>query len=306
MRKLRLSNLFVQMALLSSTMLLASTGSIPTRLFNPDFLQGDCSYHSLNTASDGMIYFTVSTHHDQSSARIFRFDPVTESISQIGDLGKILGEDPTIRISQGKIHTPLVEHEDYLYFATHTSYYDGNLPNMTPSDGRSPYPGGHFMRYHLPTGTFEDLAQLSLPNEGIITMAVDKVNNTLYGMTWPTGLLISYNLEEKLLHNWGAVQGRGEWGPLPNEWNFICRRLAVDNSGNIYGSTDTGSIWKFIKGKQRPVEYFEDLNVLDTAPPPEPGFEILPEVHYFWNNWRTILWNTNTESFWGQIGRAHV
>jgi hypothetical protein len=265
-------------------------------------LQGDCSYHSLTTASDGMIYFTVCTHHDQSSARLYQFNPATESIAQVGDLGDILGEDSTKQIPHGKIHTPLVEHEDYLYFSTHTSYYAGNLPNTAPADGRSPYPGGHFMRYHLPTGAFEDLAQLKLASEGIITMAVDKVNNTLYGLTWPTGLLISYNLEEKLLHNWGAVQGRGEWGPLADEWNFICRRLAVDDAGNVYGATDTGRIWQFIKGRQRPVEYFDELNVADLAPPPEPGFSLLPEPHFFWNNWRTILWNKTTDSFWGLQG----
>ncbi len=302
MRKPPPSPLFILIVLLSYTGLLASTERIPTRVFNPGYLQGDCSYHSLTAASDGMIYFSVCTHHDQSSARLFQFDPATELIVQIGDLGNILGEDSTRQIPQGKIHTPLIEHEDYLYFSTHTSYYSGNLPNRVPPDGRAPYPGGHFMRYHLPTGTFEDLAQLKLPNEGIITMAVDTVNDTLYGLTWPTGLLISFNLEEKLLHNWGAVQGRGEWGPLQNDWNFICRRLAVDDAGNVYGATDTGRIWRFIKDKQRPVEYLDKLNVADIAPPPEPGFTHLPEAHFFWNNWRTILWNPSTDSFWGLQG----
>ena len=280
----------------------ASPQTVPTSLFNPGYLAGDCSYHSITAASDGMLYFTVCTHHPEKSARIYRFDPKLEAIRQIGDLGEILGEDPQSTIPHGKIHTDLIEHDGYLYFSTHTSYYDGNLPRISPSDRRAPYPGGHFMRFHLETGVFEDLAQLNLPNEGIITMTVDQANDTLYGLTWPTGLLLSYNLDEKLLHNWGAVQGRGEWGRLAEEWDFICRKLAIDEGGNLYGATDTGQIWHFEKGKQRPVDFLEDLNLRSVAPVQETAFEIPAEPHFFWNNWRTILWNPTTESFWGLQG----
>ncbi len=280
----------------------APNKSIPTKLFDPGYLEGDCNYHSLTAASDGMLYFTVCTHHTESSARIYRFNPTDESTTQIGDLGKILGSDPRKQIPHGKIHTALDEHDGFLYFATHTSFYDGNLPGITPEDGREPYPGGLFMRYNLKTGAFENLAQLNLPSEGIIAMSIDKTSDTLYGMTWPTGLLISYNLEEKLLHNWGATQGRGEWGRLPSEWDFICRKLAVDNNGNLYGSTDTGRIWNLDTDQQRPVNYLKSLN-LDRIPPiQETNFEIPAEAHFFWNNWRTILWNNETESFWGLHG----
>ncbi|MEX0329823.1 MAG: hypothetical protein AB3N64_00235 [Puniceicoccaceae bacterium] len=275
---------------------------VPVRLFNPDYLEGDCSYHSLTAASDGRIYFTIGTHHDQSAARIYRFNASSESIDEIGDLTEILGDNPSRQILHGKIHTPLIEDEGYLYFSTHTSSYDGNLPNIRPADGRAPYPGGFLMRYELASGTYEKLAQLQLPSEGIITLTMDTAGDTLYALTWPTGLLLSYNLEEGLLLNWGAVQERGEWGLLPGEWSFICRRLAMDDAGNLFGSTDTGRVWKFNNGLQRPVEYLPGLNVADVAPAQESAFELLPEPHYFWFNWRTILWNPNTASFWGLQG----
>jgi hypothetical protein len=173
---------------------------------------------------------------------------------------------------------------------------------MSPDDGRVPYSGGHFIRYELETGEFEDLAHLGLSNEGIITMAVDTANGMLYGLTWPTGLLLSYDLDEGLLNNWGAVQQRGEWGRFPDEWNFINRTLAINPAGELYGSTNTGRIWHFESGKQRPVDYLDALS-LDRVPPvQEMDFEILPEMHYFWRNWRTILWNPNTASFWGLHG----
>ncbi|MBT5902932.1 MAG: hypothetical protein HOH58_12580 [Opitutaceae bacterium] len=275
---------------------------IPTRLFDPQFLEGDCNYHNLTSASDGKLYFTLGTHNDQTPTHLYRFDPTAEEITPIGNLSDVLGESPQEHIPHGKIHTPLIEHDGHLYFGTHTSYYEGNLPNMVPPEGRAPFSGGHFMRYNLVTGKFEDLAQLQLPNEGIITAALDQKTETLYGLTWPTGLLISYNLTEGMLKNWGAVQERGEWGRLPDEWNFICRRLAIDPDGNLFGGTDTGRIWNFESDQQRPVKYYENLNLTHLAPVQEANFEVPAEAHFFWNNWRTILWNPNTESFWGLQG----
>jgi len=275
---------------------------IPVEIFDPGYLEGDSNYHSLTAASDGMIYFPVNTHHGHSSVQLYRFDPHGATIELIGNINDALGEDVDVQIPHGKIHTPLIEHKGFLYFATHTSQYEGSLPKMTPQDGRMPYQGGHFMRYSLETGNFEDLAHLNLPNEGIITMVVDTVNETLYGLTWPTGLLISYNLDEGLLHNWGAVQERGEWGRLPDEWNFICRTLGIDDRGNLYGATDTGRIWHFEAGEQRPVDYLDPLTLDHLPPVQDIDFDIPAEPHFFWRNWRTILWNPTTESFWGLHG----
>lgn len=275
---------------------------IPAEIFNPGYLEGDSNYHCLTAASNGKIYFAVNSHHPDASVRIYRFDTNKDRITLVVDVSEALGLDPKKQIIHGKIHTPLIEHNGYLYFATHTSQYDGNVPMKNPSDGRAPYEGGHFMRLNLDTEELEDLAHLNLPNEGIITMEVDKVEGTLYGLTWPTGLLISYNLEEGLLQNWGSVHERGEWGHMPNEWDFVCRTLGVDDKGVIYGSSSTGRVWQFDKTQQRPVNYYKNLD-LDAVPPIQSSsFEMKPEIHYFWRNWRTITWNPNTDSFWALHG----
>ena len=59
-------------------------------------------------------------HHSDSS--ILGFSHTHLSGTGIGDLGDILGEDSTKQIPHGKIHTPLVEHEGYLYFSTQCSW----------------------------------------------------------------------------------------------------------------------------------------------------------------------------------------
>ena len=280
---------------------ICAEGNVETRLFDPGYLEGDCNYHSLTAASDGKLYFAISTHQAESSARIYRLDPTSGKTKQVGDLGEILGTQTDRETPHGKIHSGLIEHEGYLYFATHTSSYDGNLPNLNP-EGRSPFPGGHFVRYHLNTSTFEALAQLQLPNEGIITMQLDKQTETLYGLTWPTGLLISYNHKDKQLRNWGATQERGEWGHLGSEWSFICRKLGIDGQGTLYGSTDKGRVWNLDTEKQRPIYYSTNLDLNEVGPNRDPAFKILPEAHYYWQGWRTILWNEKTNSFWGLHG----
>lgn len=280
----------------------ASSGVLEVDLFDPEFLEGDCNYHSIKPASNGLIYFTIGTHHPLESARLYAFDPSTEAISEWARLDEALGEDPTKLVPHGKIHTPLIEDEGYLYFTTHTSVYDGSLPDLVPDDGREPYPGGHFARLHMETGAVESLARIPLPNEGLITFEMDTTRDRLYALTWPSGILFTYELETDLLQQFGATQSRGEWGQLGEDWQFICRRLALDPDGHLYGSTDTGRIWRFNDDNQRPLTLLEGLS-LDLVPPvQEAGFVISDEPHYFWRNWRTILWNPDTGSFWGLHG----
>ena len=275
---------------------------IRAEIFDPGYLEGDSNYHCLTSASNGQLYFGINSHQPGASARVYRFDPETTEMKLVADVSEVLELDPAREILHGKIHTPLIEFEGSLYFATHTSQYDGNLPMIAPIDGRHPYSGGHFMRMDLATEKVEDLAALNLASEGIISMGLDPVERVLHGLTWPTGLLLSYDMESGLVHNRGGVQERGEWGALGPEWDFICRSLGTDGEGTVYGATNTGKIWRFEKARQRPVVFYENLD-LDAVPPVQSEtFTILPEPHYFWRNWRTIAWNEQTESFWGLHG----
>lgn len=154
----------------------------------------------------------------------------------------------------------------------------------------------------IPTGRVEAVAASNLPSEGIITMALSPENDMLYGLTWPSGILLGYDLTAGKLHNWGAVQGRGEWGQLGEDWEFICRSLGVDDHGVVYGSTNTGEIWRLDHTAARPLQHYHQLH-LDAVPAIQSeSFTITDEVHFFWRNWRTIAWNDQTDSFWGIHG----
>lgn len=71
------------------------------------------------------------------------------------------------------------------------------LPTTTPN-GKNLYPGGHFLAYDLATGEFEDLA-IAPEGEGILTMTIDRERGHLYGITWPLGYFIHYDISAKTL-----------------------------------------------------------------------------------------------------------
>ncbi len=267
---------------------------IEAELFNPRFREGDSNYHALAAVSDGKIHFAVNSHDPDRAARYYTFNPATKAITFVAEMDTALGEDAKTQVSQGKIHTPIIEHNGKVWFATMTSFYEGRLPG-TGNYGKSPYGGGHFVSYDLKTGQFTDLAKV-IPSESIITMNMDTKNEILYGLTWPSGLLVSYDIKGDELCNWGAVQGRGEWGEHPWEWDVICRTLAIDPEGNVYGSTMDGMIWHYDRTQARRVRYIEGLD-LARVPRVQSAEEELKGD--FYHCWRVIRWNPNTNSFWG-------
>lgn len=301
-RPLRSAGIGVGLLLTAAGLAAQSARTLPVEIFDPGFPVGDSSYHALTVASDGQVYFSIGTHQVHSSAQLFRFDPTARKIDHLADLSEVAGIDPRAEVPHGKVHTPLIEHAGSLYFTTHTSTYIDTLPDVAPADGRRPYQGGDFMRVVLATGEVERLAASHLPNEGLITMALDPDAAMLYGLTWPSGILMGYDLTSGQLHQWGAVQERGEWGRLGDDWNFICRSLGIDQAGRLYGSTNTGRIWSFDRDATRPLQYYAQLD-LDAVPTIQSeSFAVTDEVHFFWRNWRTIAWNPSTESFWGIHG----
>ena len=268
---------------------------ITAEIYQPDFLMGDCSYTALISASDGKIYFSIGTHNNDYAARFYNFDPVTKKVVLIAKLDEVFGEDARKQFSSGKVHTRIFEHKGKIWFATHTSFYNKvGLPG-TEYNGKQPYNGGHFVNYDLSTGKFTVLAQI-FRHEGIISMTMDKKNEVLYGLTWPSGMLVSFNIKQNDLRYWGAVQNRGEWGQFPAEWNNICRTIQIDSNGSLFGSTINGQIWKFDPARDRAISYVKGLD-LKRVPFSQSAKATLNKP--FNHNWRTIEWNSKTNSFWG-------
>ena len=188
------------------------SAKLTARTFDSGFELAHDTYNGMGAGSDGNIYYVLSSESHEIGAQMYRYDPSTDAITHLGDLTEACGEKGKKTIAQGKSHVTFVESFGKLYFATHLGYYtliDGKEKTGIPPSGYKPYPGGHFLAYDMTTGKFTDLA-IAPYGEGILTMNMDIRRGRLYGITWPTGYFIRYDLEREELKNIGPQFKQGE------------------------------------------------------------------------------------------------
>lgn len=247
------------------------------------------SYNSISAASDGKIYYVLSSKSIDEGGRMYSYDPVTDQIKFLADLTEICGEKGQKTLPQGKCHCELYERKGKLYFSTHGGYYeiiDGmeRVPINLP-EGYKDYPGGHFLTYDLSTGEFEDLG-IPKEGEGIVTMTMDTIRNQIYAITWPKGYFIHYDLNTKNIEDLGQISHEGEAGRLGDDYRVLCRSLLINYSdGMVYYSTGDGDIFNYNPGKKE-IKKLENVNLridyFGKYDPTRPG-----SMSY---NWRRIFW----------------
>ena len=93
-------------------------------------------------ASDGKFYFGAASHSHDTAGMFLQYDPQTKKITVLSnDLSATCGENAKKMTPQGKTHTPLLEHEGWLYFGTHTANYWPYAQDH--------YGGAHILAYKL-------------------------------------------------------------------------------------------------------------------------------------------------------------
>lgn len=271
------------------------------KVFNSGFKQGHATFNGVSSASDGKIYYVLSTVLIDVAAQMFSFDPKTDSIEHLGDLSEICGEKGMKVVAQGKSHVNFVESNGKLYFATHLGYYsnvNGKEALPIPVEGFSGYPGGHLIVYDMANKSFEDLGK-EPHNEGIITMNMDTDRGLIYGLSWPTGYLFRYDMASKEMKDLGAVSGKGEAGLGP-DFRVVCRSIVINpEDGTVYMSNAEGQILSLKVGQDivKPIEG-EDLvkDYFGTYEVSTPG-----SMAY---NWRQAFWNTSDKKIYGVHGNS--
>jgi hypothetical protein len=215
--------------------------SIALNDFGSDF---DGQWQGIMVASDGNCYFASSTHSSRHGAGFFRFDPAQKKLTVLAkDMTLVCGED--LRTSrQGKIHSPIVEHDGWLYFATH-------LANYWP-EAEAAFPGAHVLGYELKTGGFRDFGVLKKGYSIYSFVSVDPVRRCLYAVSTPfaesdirtdgchifrldisTGRKTDLGLAKRGKHGsfWSFVDIRGDcWFTFwrDNDGDLYCVRAATD------------------------------------------------------------------------------
>ena len=198
---------------------------------NPYVQVLDGQWQGTKFASDGNCYFASSTHDNKHGAAFFRYQPDIKVLTLLtNDITRVCGEDPTVTPPQGKIHSDIVEHNGWLYFATHLGNYW--------IEAQTNYTGAHVVGYELATGNFHDF--------GVI-----RSNHTIYagiGLDPVRNKLIVYTTRD-----WGASPGsyvyRVDIGTGTNEFLGAVPGIAafwffVDSQGDCWISpqADNGSL----------------------------------------------------------------
>jgi hypothetical protein len=261
------------------------------------------TYNAISSASDGKIYYVLSSQEIDVGGQVYVYDPATDQTRWLADLTEICGEKNMKAISQGKSHVRFIESDGKLYFATHVGFYemiDGmeRLPVNAP-DGYKLYPGGHFLSYDLSENTFENLA-IAPDGEGILTMTMDTEKKQIYAITWPKGYFIHYDLVNNTLTNLGLVSENGEAGQVGDDYRVLCRSMFVDSrDGKVYYSTAGGDIFSYDPAKQaiKKVEGVDlRLDYFGKYDYTGPG-----SMAY---NWRAIVWEPNENVAYGVHGNS--
>ena len=279
----------------------AANHSLTAAIIHSGFADGHDTYNGISCASDGRIYYVLSSEKPDVAAQMYVYDPRGGAVRHLGDLTEAAGEKGLNALSQGKSHVRFVEHQGKLYFTTHLGYYSiirGMEKTGIPPAGMKPYRGGHFLSYDMATGKYEDLA-LAPGGEGIITFNMDTLRGRLYGLTWPTGRLLRYDLAKREMKDLGPVSEQGEDGEGPT-FRTICRAFAIDPSdGSVYFSTSDGLIHRYrydteavetVQGADLRKDYF---GLYDPSSPGHMGY-----------NWRQVFFYPPEKAIYGVHGNS--
>ena len=264
-------------------------GRLIAKRYYSGFERAYDTYHAISAASNEKIYYALSSQAIDQGGQMYAYDPKTDHFRYIGDLTEACGEKGEKTISQGKSHVRFYERKDKLYFATHTGYYEmiNGMERMPDHalDRYGLYTGGHFLSYDLVSGQFEDLA-IASEGEGILTMDMDHERSKVYGITWPKGYFINYDLNTGKLTNLGQISANGEARIPGKDYRVLCRSMFTDPSnGAVYFSTSEGDIYSYTPGSSSVIKVERvnlRLDYFGKYDPSDPGSMVY--------NWRLICW----------------
>ena len=276
-------------------------GKLSATTFDSGFADAHDTYNGISAASDGYIYYVLSSEKPDVAAQMYSYSPSTNKIRHLGDLSEAAGEKGSGAMVQGKSHVSFAESEGKLYFTTHIGYYDiidGQEKPGKPKGNMKPYPGGHFLSYDIGSGKFEDLG-IAPRHEGIITFGMDKKRKRLYGISWPSGHFLRLDIATRELKDLGQISEDGEDGK-GETFRTLCRSISVDpTDGSAYYSTSDGAIHRYVYEKDAIETVASDNLKKDYF-----GLYDPTSAGHMGYNWRQTFWYEPEKAIYGVHGNS--
>jgi hypothetical protein len=254
----------------------SKTVTVDYRFF-PGLANMDGNWAALKAATDGKVYVGLTCHG--CDGHLVFYDSKCDRMVDVGDLTSLCGESGLHLGPQSKIHAKFGEGTDgRIYFATHGGWWF-NEARFATKEG---YPGAHYMAYDPKSGHVQDFG-IGPRFEGMNTGAYDPKFNRIYGMTYPRGHFVYYDVAT------GAKVDKGRI----NNFDSICRTLGVDDEGNVYGSFGQGRIFIYDPRADSIRELSEQLPIR------QKGISLGRDYEKTETAWRVVVWDQETKTFYG-------
>jgi hypothetical protein len=203
------------------------------------------SISSLIVSGDQIIGGT--TADEGLTPFIFTASLSKREVTEIIDLNEIVPGQKSIRTGFSKRKNNLL--------------YAGTLPNKT---GNGANPGGHLIEITI--GSIGNLSVkdlgIPIPGEGIFTLAADKKGNTLYGISYPTGIFFTYSITTRSVKTFKDISPSPKELQLFSEYvmepeDYLCKALIEGPDGQIFGSAPVNRLFSFDPATQK-IKVFKD------------------------------------------------
>jgi len=235
---------------------LRDLGYPPVDVIPPD----DSAIRALAVAPDGTIYGATSGQ----KSHLFVLYPEHGYVQPLGVLPAITTVHRSLIVSsQGDV------------------YIGGSIGVDNNGAGYEKYAGGHLLRYShrndenttIRIGQPLEVTDLgvAIAGEGIYSLAVDRANGVIYGVSYPNGHFFSYSIHERRSAQHGVVASR----PIPGEKfeneKALGRAIVVDDDGVVFTSGEEGRFFRFSPKTAK-------LEQLEILIPGVPGREVYNRV----------------------------
>ena len=133
--------------------------------------------------------------------------------------------------------------------------YAGTMANDTDPEIQT---GGHLFQATVDQkgGIYIKDLGIPVPGEGILALTMGTCKSMLFGITHPSGLFFTFNLETGKVKQYEDIAPSAEDLKVMKSYalspmDFLCKALIADDQGNIYGSALVNRLFYFDPDEER-------------------------------------------------------